>query len=50
MELFNLLGEVIKIPISVAKDVVNLPNKGSEKTNTGQRFKNIKEDFSDIFE
>lgn len=50
MSIFGILGEVIKTPVSIAKDVLNLDNKGEEKTNTGQRWDDIKDELEDFLD
>ena len=51
MGLFDALGEIIKLPGSVVKDVLQVDNKegSSSDTNTGQRLDNLTDDFLDIF-
>ena len=51
MGLFDIFGEVVKVPGSVIKDVIHKPNDdGIEDTNIGQRLSNIGDDISDIFD
>ncbi|KKN72975.1 hypothetical protein LCGC14_0405290 [marine sediment metagenome] len=50
MSIFGILGEVIKTPGSIAKDVLNLDNEGEEKTNTGQRWADLKEELDELFQ
>jgi hypothetical protein len=50
MSIFGLFGEVLKTPVSALKDIANIENNGSENTNTGQRWEDIKDEIEDIFD
>jgi len=50
MSIFGMVGEVLKSPVSIVKDVLNVDNKGMENTNTGQRWEDFKDEVTDIFE
>lgn len=50
MSLFGLVGEIVKAPSSVLKDVVGIDNKGYGSNNTADSASSILEELSDIFE
>lgn len=43
--LFDLIGDVIKLPANIIKDVLGVKNETGHKSNTSESLKNIIDDI-----
>lgn len=50
MGLLDLIGDVIKLPASIVKDVLGVENKNCHKSNTSEALKDIIDDVNPFSE